>query len=385
MICGSLGRATQSGIAVAVAVAIVATAGCSGASVSPSPSGSASVPATEPADLSAVSEEIAAGMQAHFDNSNTGAYDNVRAVLVTVGGQRLVERYYESSADATSNVHSVTKSVMSALIGIALDEGHLDSVDQTLADLLPSHVAEMSLQAKGITLRQLLTMTGGLPSEGDVVDDFVTARGWVGKILADGPIQPPGQNFAYSSDGSHLLSAIMVQATGQSVLHYARERLFAPLGIDTDPAAEPMMRTYPIRGYDQADFAWPTDPEGVHLGWCCLKLTARDMAKLGQLWLNDGDWNGTQLVSAQWVTESTQPHVETGSSAVADQYGYHWWVTEVDGQPAFAAAGVGGQLVAVVPALDLVVVVSSIADVGNAQAEDLMMMVSYVIVPTLRN
>jgi len=137
MICGSLGRATQSGIAVAVAVAIVATAGCSGASVSPSPSESASVPATEPADLSAVSEEIAAGMQAHFDNSNTGAYDNVRAVLVTVGGQRLVERYYESSADATSNVHSVTKSVMSALIGIALDEGHLDSVDQTLADLLP--------------------------------------------------------------------------------------------------------------------------------------------------------------------------------------------------------------------------------------------------------
>jgi CubicO group peptidase (beta-lactamase class C family) len=380
MVCGSLRRVTRWCLA-AVAM-IVTAAGCSGAAESSSPSETTSGQQPAPVDLSVVGDEIAAGIEAHFDNSPAGAYDNVRAVVVTVGGQRVVERYFKSSADATSDIASVTKSVMSMLIGRALDDGDLDSVDQTLAELLPSYAGEMSPQTEAITLRQVLTMTSGLPSVLDDVE-FLTRRDWVGTILADGPSQPPGQGFAYSSDGSHLLSAILEEATGRKVLDYAREKLFTPLGIDTDPAAEPIMQADVPPEYEQADFAWPRDPEGFHWGWCCIKLTARDMDKLGQLWLNEGTWNGTQLVSADWVTESTRPHVETNGSP--EHYGYHWWVTEVDGHPAFAAAGLGGQLIEVVPALDLVVAVSSVIETGNAEAEELIEMVAYVIAPALRN
>lgn len=112
-------------------------------------------------------------------------------------------------------------------------------------------------------------------------------------------------------------------------------------------------------------------------------MTAPDMAKLGELMLNDGRWGDTQVVSAEWVTQSTRTQVS--ASGVADRYGYQWWVTEADGHPAFAAVGVGGQLIEVVPELDLVVVVSSIQQPGNAEGDALIEMVSQVVAPLLRD
>ena len=114
----------------------------------------------------------------------------------------------------------------------------------------------------------------------------------VARILADGPVQPPDQGFLYSSAGSHLLSAILRQAVGRSVLDYARQKLFAPLGIDTVPAAEPVAAPENLPAYEKAGFAWPVDPQGVHDGGGGQKLTARDLAKLGQLWLDAGRWRG---------------------------------------------------------------------------------------------
>lgn len=112
-------------------------------------------------------------------------------------------------------------------------------------------------------------------------------------------------------------------------------------------------------------------------------MTAPDMAALGELMLNDGRWGHTQVVSAEWVTESTRAQVR--ANEVTDRYGYQWWVTESDGHPAFAAVGVGGQLIEVVPALDLVVVVSSIQQPGNAEGDALIAMVSHVVAPLLRD
>ena len=107
------------------------------------------------------------------------------------------------------------------------------------------------------------------------------------------------------------------------------------------------------------------------------------MVKLGQLWLNGGSWDGTQVVSADWVTASTGAQVATGEPP-ADHYGYQWWVTEADGHPAYAAVGYAGQLIEVVPALDLVVAVSSVEEVGNAQAGSYMNIVSTIVAPALR-
>jgi CubicO group peptidase (beta-lactamase class C family) len=252
-------------------------------------------------------------------NGDTTAslYEDLRAVLVLAGGRPLVERYYDSSADATSNVASVTKSVMSILVGIALDEGAIGSVDQTLSELLPEYAAVMAPDVAAVTLDQVLTMTAGLPEDPPPLagpPPYYLTEDWVAAIVSGGLKLPPGEGFAYASAGSHLLSAILVEATGQSVLDYARDKLFDPLGINTDPAAEPLAVEENLPVYEAASFAWPVDPQGVHLGDAWLKITAPDMAKIGQLMLAGGRWDEKQIVPAQWVTESTPPP-DTASEA----------------------------------------------------------------------
>ena len=317
-----------------------------------------------------------------FLDVGTGAFDQVRSILVSVDGRPVFERYYDSSAAATGNVFSVTKSVMSMLVGVAIDERKLRGVDQTLAELLPAYAATMPPAVKAVTLGQVLTMTAGLPPDPPDLPGFVTSSDWVTTILTDGTQQPAGQGFAYSSAGSHLLSAILRQATGRSILDYARAKLFTPLGISTVPAAEPVARTESGPAYDRARFAWPTDPQGNHAGFSFLKLTARDMAKLGQLWLDQGRWGDRQLVSAAWVAESTRSHVDTQSTP--EQYGYQWWVTTADGHAAYAAMGYGGQLVEVVPDLGLVAVIASTAAPGAAGPEVYLDLVSSYIAPAIK-
>ena len=158
-------------------------------------------------------EQVVAVVDTYLEGDLTGAREDVRAVLVTVGGRPVLERYYDSSAEATSGVFSVTKSVMSILVGIALDDGDLGSVEQTLAELLPEHAATMAPEVAGVTLRQVLTMTAGLRQDtaGSDPQPFETADDWIAAIVSGGPIRPPGEDFAYASAGSHLLSAILVE------------------------------------------------------------------------------------------------------------------------------------------------------------------------------
>ena len=235
---------------------------------------------------------------------------------------------------------SVTKSIVSTLVGIAVSEGYL-TVDQSLDELLPAHRRSMSRPVAAVTLRELLTMTAGLPADeesgpGPLRED------WVREILRRGTVQTPGAGFAYSSVSSHLLAAILVEATGRPVLSYAREVLFDPLGIDTAPAFEPVMapdRAEPREAYDAASFAWPRDPQGIHIGFGLVKLSAEDMMKLGNLFLAGGVWEGEQLVPSEWVQAATSPAVGTSGAFGGDHYGYQWWVTSAGDHQAFAAIG----------------------------------------------
>ena len=367
-----------------VAVILAVITACTG---SPSGSGSGETPGGQ--QTSSSREQVAAVFDELVNGEITaGVYEDLRAVLVLVGGRPLVERYYDSSAEATSNVASVTKSVMSILVGVALDEGVLGSVDQTLSELLPEYAAIMAPDVSGVTLEQVLTMTAGLPEDprAPATTPHYLTEDWVAAILSGGLEQPPGEGFAYASAGSHLLSAILVEATGRSVLDYARDKLFNPLGISTDPATEPLALEENLPVYEAASFAWPVDPQGVHLGDAFLKISAPDMAKIGQLMLAGGRWDEKQIVPAQWVTESTRAHVSTGGYGVGgDDYGYHWWVTSADGHDAFVAAGFGGQLIEVVPDLDLVVVVScTIPDVNvHLDASTFRGLVDAVVAPAI--
>jgi CubicO group peptidase (beta-lactamase class C family) len=290
----------------------------------------------------------------------TGAYDNLRAVRVTVAGTVVLDRHFPASANASLNVESVGKTILGTLVGIAIDEGLLRGLDQPLAELLPRYRADMGPEVRSITVRQLITMSAGLPTD-DVFyrSVFDTPKDWVATILSTGTTDAGAGSFSYSSAGSHLLSAVLSDATGRSLLDYAREKLFDPLGIDTVPAAEPVALVKNRAQYERARFAWPTDPQGRNIGGGGMKLTASDLSKLGQLWLDGGVWKGRQLVSRSWLAASQAPQISTDGRGLTDSYGFHQWVTTSAGHDAFAALGFGGQLVEVVPDLDLVVVMQS--------------------------
>ena len=141
------------------------------------------------------------------------------------------------------------------------------------------------------------------------------------EILAN-PESPPGQGFVYSNGTSHLLAAIVEEATGTSALAYARSRLFGPLGIDTTPAFRRVPTPENLEALDRAGFAWPADPQGTSTGWFGLRLRPEDLLKIGQLFLDHGRWEGQQIVSEEWVEEATSQQIEVDSSV---GYGYQWW------------------------------------------------------------
>lgn len=274
----------------------------------------------------------------------------VRAVLVSVDGKTEVSVYRKLKPTDYSHVFSVTKSVTSILVGIAIDEGRLH-LDDTLAERLPKYADQMSKQTKAVTLRQLLTMTAG-------VDPYSTyntqAKDAVGQIIRDGFVTDPGTEWNYSNADAHLVSAILQNAVHRTVLDYAREKLFDPLGIDTRPARH---SSSPV-DLDLPGFMWGTDLEGINSGCCLLKLTAPDMIKIGQLYLDNGRWRGRQLVSAKWVKESTVDQLTTEKNPFrgSDGYGYFWWNGSIDGHPSFKALGSQGQSITVVPDHQLVIV-----------------------------
>ena len=300
------------------------------------------------------------GVLAGIDDQARTAFPGLRSVLVVRGGELVVERYYHgSTATDHHNVFSVTKSVTSALVGIALSDHHLKSLHQTVGELLGRHLpANTDPDTADITVEQLPTMTAGIPADpegGNALPAMFTSRDWVRFVLGQPLVSRPGTRFAYSTQGSQLLSAIVTDATGQSMLAFAQARLFAPLGIATNSPAHPVAAPENQGAFARAGFAWAEDPQGYQIGGSFLKLTPRDLAKFGYLYLKDGRWEGRQLIPAGYVRASTQVQSRPPGPA---QYGYHWWVVTQPGPPGFFARGFGGQYLVVLPGLDLVVVIT---------------------------
>lgn len=315
-------------------------------------------------------------------------HDKVRAVLVYERGAPVLELHRGEDAQGFVNLRSVTKSVVSTLIGIAIDEGVISGVDATLGELLPAYGGEMDAVVAGIRLDQVLSHTAGFTGDESVWHD---APDTMSAILADRVARGAGDgSFEYSDAGSHVLSAVLDQATDGAVLDFARSRLFDPLGIDTDPAwigtdeGTPEERAAIAEEYVAADFAWPTDPQGIHAGWAFMKLRPEDLARFGLMFLDGGVWEGDAVVSADWVAQATSTHVDTFSTP--NGYGYQWWTHDDGDEAMYLALGYGGNLVAVVPERDLVVVVVSELDADDplAAAEmfsegDAITLVRYVI------
>jgi CubicO group peptidase (beta-lactamase class C family) len=325
-------------------------------------------------------------------NSGSLSLSTIDAVLVSVDGETKVARYRNGSKPGDAlHVWSVTKSVVSALIGIAISEKIISGLDATLPELLPRYQKYLTAEEKAITLRQLMSMTAGFPSDEpapfeNIDSVFKHRTDPIPMILTDGVDLPPGQVFSYSSRSSHLVSAVLrealIRADGddpRTVLEYAREKLFDPLEIDSRGAREDrVLLSDPA--YDVLTrFDWATDATGLHTACCLLRLRPADMIKFGELYLGGGIWHGKQILPAGWVEQTMMPG--QGSS----NYGLMWWL-DIDphGHPTWVARGSAGQLVAVVPEHRLVVAIGSVpTDDLALNGSDMWLWVSDVIVRAL--
>jgi CubicO group peptidase (beta-lactamase class C family) len=332
----------------------------------------------DPADHGFDAEELAA-VEGMVDE----AYTSVRSILIVRDGFVVYERYWQGLDAADGHdLRSVTKSVVSALVGIALADGSIESLDQTVGELLADHMpADADPRMATVTVRHLLAMTSGLPADdpssgGDpaVLDRIDQSPDRARASLQVPLTAEPGSRWAYSNVSSDLLAVIVAETTGRSVLDFARERLFGPIGTSLDGAFEPIVVGWPptpeqIEQYQTSRVAWPQDAQGYHWGSAGLRLATRDLASLGYLYLNGGARDGDQIVPADYVRDSTAPG-ETPTGAVED-YGWQWWIPEAGDHGAFFARGHGGQVIEVVPDLDLVVVVTSDPEVPRGDGHGL--------------
>ena len=276
-----------------------------------------------------------------------------RALLVIKNGYLVFEEYYgDGGVNQSTNLWSVTKSITSILVGKVMDDKFILSTDQLMKELMPEYP-----EFNDITLHHVLTQTTGLAwaEEGPLWVKWIFSDDWVAEALARGQVDDAGKQFKYSSGNSHFLSALIYHRTGITPGMFAKQHFFDPMGISFEPLSEPITYSRWEEYTMPLSQTWRQDPQGIECASFALYLTARDMAKFGFLYLNRGKWADQTLVSEQWVEASTKDQ-ETDIYG-RYSYGYQWWITKVGGYPAFLASGFGGQIIGLVPALDLVVVI----------------------------
>jgi CubicO group peptidase (beta-lactamase class C family) len=280
------------------------------------------------------------------------ALPRLHSLLVSSRGQLVFERYYrDMRADRPANVKSVSKSLISALVGIAIDRGLIKGVSQPVYEFFPGvWIKPSDTSKRAITVEHLLMMQSGLESTSSRnYGAWVRSSNWVSHALARPLIRPPGTEMDYSTGNSHLLSAILQKVSGRTTREFAQQFLAGPLGFTLSE--------------------WPRDPQGVYFGGNDMLMTPRQMVAFGELYLRNGMAEGQRVVPAEWVHTSMIPR---GRSRWNDrEYGYGWWIRELGGRPVFYAWGYGGQFIFVVPTLDLVVVTTSASTVATERREHL--------------
>jgi CubicO group peptidase (beta-lactamase class C family) len=284
------------------------------------------------------------------------ALPRLHSLLVSRGGELIFERYYNGSRrDRPANIKSASKSVISALVGIAIDRGLIPGVETPILTYFLELAQDPDPRKRAITVEHLLTMRPGLEGTSNRnYGAWVTSRNWVRHALARPMFASPGEEMEYSTGNTHLLSAILTRATGKTTWHFANEALARPLGFTLAQ--------------------WPRDPQGIYFGGNDMLMTPRQMLAFGELYLH----KGRAIVPTAWVEQSCEGRARTrrfgnprfdlfrGFDPLGDrQYGYGWWVHEIRGYQTCFAWGYGGQYIFIVPELELVMVTTSSPDAGE--------------------
>lgn len=289
----------------------------------------------DPKKLKELNEEIRLLLEMNIE---------IHSLLIVKDGYIVAEQYYsdEYGPEDLHRIYSCTKSLTSAMLGIASGNGLLGGLDQLMTSFFPEYdIQNMSDEKNAINIEHLLTMSAGLEwyeleyPYGDERNSFWKwgdSGGGVKYVLDLPMVAAPGEEYAYNTGVSHVLSGILQKVTGIRADSFAMEHLLSPLGID--------------------QFYWPIDSYGIAYGGSGVQLRPRDMARFGYLYLKNGLWDDTQIIPEPWVEASQQKHMER--KYIPDNfYGYQFWVSDYN---TYSAVGYGGQWITIVPEHDLVVV-----------------------------
>lgn len=293
----------------------------------------------------------------------------VQSLMIDKNGTLLYEEYQNGvDHNTTTNIKSASKSVLSLLVGIAIEKGHLKGVDQSIGEFFPDYFKNNPNSKKeSITIKNLLSMQSGLETTSfQNYGRWVISDNWVTYALDQPFEEEPGGRMVYSTGTSHLLSVILTRATGKSTRAFANEHLFGPMNIR-------------IGGWDR-------DPQGFYMGGNNLALSPLSLLKIGKLVLNDGVYNGQQLVPASWIREST--NIYTRSNYNDYDYGYMWWQRQIDGQNVIFAWGNGGQYIMILPELNSVISITSDMESSTGSRQYQRRIFNFLedtIIPFLRN
>lgn len=290
---------------------------------------------------------------------------DLRSLIVMRGGVELVAKRFNGgpNLDSTVNIKSASKSVISAIVGIAIDRCVLEGVDQPVLTELASYAPrDPDPRLRELTVGNLLSMQAGLErTSGDYYGRWVSSPNWVRYALGRPFVEEPGGAMLYSTGSTHLLSAMLTEASDESTWSLAQEWLARPLGI-----AIPQ---------------WERDPQGIYLGGNQMAMSPRAMARFGELYRRGGTIDGQRVLPQEWIELSWRP--QTTSPWSGEKYGYGWFISEVGGYPLYYAWGYGGQMIYVVPDLELTVVMTSATDVerGAGHVNALRHLLAHGIMP----
>lgn len=272
----------------------------------------------------------------------------MNSIIVVQSDSTLIEDYWgRMRRGSTTNIKSASKSILSLLIGIAIEKGYLESVDQPIGPFFQDYFdTNPDATKEAITIRDLLTMRAGLETTSSRnYGTWVTSRDWVKYILDQEMDGTPGREMIYSTGSSHLLSVILTRASGMSTRDFANRYLFRPLDITVG--------------------GWDRDPQGYFMGGNNMALSPRSLVKIGRLLMDMGVHDGEQLIPRQWILDSVS--IYTKSNYNDNNFGYMWWRRMVSDYHVIFAWGSGGQYMIMLPELDAIVAVTS--DIDSVEPE----------------
>lgn len=266
--------------------------------------------------------------------------ERLKAAVISLDGQTIFGEAFRGPAiDRPVNIKSISKSVVATLLGVARQQSVISSVQQTLGELAPELLPRgISQQVADLTLEDLVTMRAGLErTSGQAYGVWVNSDNWIHHALSRPFVDEPGGRMLYSTGDTHVLGAVLSELTGHSLHKLANDWLGKPLGIDFLP--------------------WTRDPQGYYLGGNEMSLSPLHLAKLGELYLNNGEVNGQKILDQSWVRDALTQRTQSVYSG--DGYGYGWFLRDMAGEPAAYARGYGGQVLHVIPSMSMVVAITS--------------------------